>query len=168
MHFVCLCFIIDFVLEHFSYPLRMLYVCIYTNTYMIMTNVLNVHIKLATVTVLFVGNIGLLTAHVAASVLNLLNKLFVCGLTSYRTSLMELQTSYICQFMCSRYVFEVISQGVCVAHIRLSVLAKGVAVCCKKVEWDVRLQGHKHDSLTSVWLSYVLWNSQRLIGNCSA
>jgi hypothetical protein len=31
-----------------------------------------------------------------------------------------------------------------VAHIRLSGLAKGVAAFCKKVEWDVRLQGHKH------------------------
>jgi len=41
--------------------------------------------------------------------------------------------------MSLRYVFEVISQGVYVAHIRLSVLAKGVAACSKKVEWDVRL-----------------------------
>lgn len=48
--------------------------------------------------------------------------------------------------MCLRYVLEVISQGVYVAHIRLSVAAKGVAACCKKVEWDVRLQGHKHAS----------------------
>ena len=113
---------------------------------MIMINVLNLHIKVATVTVLFVVDIGLLTADVSASLLKLLNMLFICGLTSYRTSLRELQTFYFCQMLCLRYVFEVISQGVYVAHIRLSVLAKGVAACCKKVEWDVRLQGHKHVS----------------------
>jgi hypothetical protein len=106
---------------------------------MIIINVLNLHIKVATVTVLFVGDVGLLTADVSASVLNLLNMFFICGLTSYRTSLRELQTSYVCQLLCLRYVFEVISQGVYVGHISLSVLAKGVAACCKKVEWDVRL-----------------------------
>lgn len=107
--------------------------------HMIMINVLNLHIKVATVTALCVGNIGLLAADVAASVLKLSNMLFISGLTSYRTSLKELQISYICQLMCLRYVFEVRSQGVYVAHIRLLGLAKGVAAFCKKVEWDVRL-----------------------------
>jgi len=93
-----------------------------------------------------VCNIGFLTAVIAASVLKLLNMVFICGLTSYRTCLRELQTSYVCQLMCLRYVFEVTSQGVYVAHIRLSVLAKGVAACCKNVEWDIRLLGHKHTS----------------------
>jgi hypothetical protein len=102
-------------------------------------NVLNLHIKVATVIVLFVGNTRLLNVNVAASVLKLLNMLFICGLTSYRTSLRELQTFYIWQLMCLRYVFEVISQGVYVAYIRLSDLAKAVTTCCKKVEWDVRL-----------------------------
>jgi len=67
------------------------------------------------------------------------NMLFISGLTSYRNSLRELQTSYICQLMCFKYAFEVRSQGVYVAHIRLSGLAKGVAAFCKKMEWDVRL-----------------------------
>jgi len=81
-----------------------------------------------------VCSVGLLNAVVAVSVLKLLNMVFICGLTSYGTSLRELQTSYVCQLMCLRHVFEVTSQGVYVAHTSLSVLAKGVAACCKNLE----------------------------------
>jgi hypothetical protein len=68
-----------------------------------MINVLNLHIKVATVTALCVDNIGLLAADVAASVLKLSNMLFISGLTSYRTSFKGITNL----LHLSAYVFEV-------------------------------------------------------------
>jgi len=44
-----------------------------------MIHILNLHINMAIVTVLFVGNLELLSADIAASVLKLLNMLLICG-----------------------------------------------------------------------------------------